>query len=59
MGKKKLAPGKKLQVVPFRLLDSEKAACQAAADRAGVTLSEWGRRVMVAAADQKPDQPDW
>ena len=58
MGKKKLPPGKKLNVVPFRLSDEDLRLIDAAAERAGLTRTQWGRIAMLEMADQSGSKAD-
>ncbi len=58
MGKKKLPPGKKLNVVPFRLSDEDLRLIDAAAERAGLTRTQWGMIAMLEKADQSGQKAD-
>lgn len=58
MGKKKLPPGKKLNVVPFRLSDEDLRLIDAAAEKAGLTRTQWGRIAMLEKADQSGSKAD-
>lgn len=56
MGKKKLPPKEKLNVVAFRLSDEDLAVIDAAAKAAGMTRTQWGRAVMLNAAQHPSPQ---
>jgi uncharacterized protein (DUF1778 family) len=48
------APESKAEVIPIRVTAEEKAALQAAADREGLGVSAWLRRLGLLAAREVP-----
>lgn len=56
MGKKKLPPGKKLNVVAFRLTENDLAVIDAAAKAAGMTRTQWGRMAMLKQSAERQGQ---